>query len=231
MIRFNSISLHLIFWKNTRVRHRSTNLLLRICANWPGTQYCKVDGRCRSRNIGWVIVGTYPVRLGMISTRPMFLLLGLRIDMLPCLRNCKLSFSLFVIERELTCSSLIQHGTKPVSSTRPQTHMKTPIPGPSRSPSAPARPLAQGANHPSRPGMPTHSSDVAAAAMAMGNVTSGMGGMNINTGADAVNRVGAGMQAEFLVGGLGEMDERQRKRSGSQGTGGGKLEMSHDIRR
>jgi hypothetical protein len=79
--------------------------------------------------------------------------------------------------------------------------------------------------------MPTHSSDVAAAAMAMGNVTSGMGGMNINTGADAVNRVGAGMQAEFLVGGLGEMDERQRKRSGSQGTGGGKLEMSHDIRR
>lgn len=101
--------------------------------------------------------------------------------------------------------------------------MKTPIPGPSRSPSAPTRPLQA-----QRPGMPTHSSDVAAAAMAMGNVTAGVGRMNV--GADAVNRVGAGMQPEFLVGGLGEMDERQRKRSGSQGTSGGKLEMSHDIK-
>lgn len=79
--------------------------------------------------------------------------------------------------------------------------------------------------------MPTHSSDVAAAAMAMGSVTAGVGRINVGTGADAVNRVGAGMQPEFLVGGLGEMDERQRKRSGSQGTSGGKLEMSHDIRR
>jgi hypothetical protein len=104
--------------------------------------------------------------------------------------------------------------------------MKTPIPGPSRSPSAPARPLGQAGQ---RPGMPTHSSDVAAAAMAMGNVTAGVG--RINVGADAVNRVGAGMQPEFLVGGLGEMDERQRKRSGSHGASGGKLEMSHDIRR
>jgi len=107
--------------------------------------------------------------------------------------------------------------------------MKTPIPGPSRSPSAAPRPLGQGANHASRPGIPTHSSDVAAAAMAMGNVTAGVGRMNV--GADAVNRVGAGMQPEFLVGGLGEMDERQRKRSGSHGAGAGKLEMSHDIRR
>ena len=79
--------------------------------------------------------------------------------------------------------------------------MKTPIPGPSRSPSAPARPLGQAG---SRPGMPTHSSDVAAAAMAMGNVTAGVG--RINVGADAVNRVGAGMQPEYLVGGIWEMD-------------------------
>jgi hypothetical protein len=80
--------------------------------------------------------------------------------------------------------------------------------------------------------MPTHSSDVAAAAMAMGNVTSGVRGMNINGpgGAEAVNRVGAGMQPEYLVGGLGELDERQRKRSGSSGsaTGAAKLGMSHD---
>jgi hypothetical protein len=76
--------------------------------------------------------------------------------------------------------------------------------------------------------MPTHSSDVAAAAMSMGNVTAGMGKMNV--GADAVNRVGAGMQPEFLVGGLGEMNERMRKRSGSSGQSGNKLEMSHDIK-
>lgn len=51
-------------------------------------------------------------------------------------------------------------------------------------------------------------------------------------GAESVTRVGAGMQPEYLVGGLGEMDERQRKRSGSGSAGGGeKLEMSHEIRR
>jgi hypothetical protein len=134
---------------------------------------------------------------------------------------------------KLIIRSLIQHGTKPASATAPQSHMKTPGPGPSRSPSAPVRQLetkaGSGASHAQRPGMPTHSSDVAAAAMAMGNVTAGVGRMNV--GADAVNRVGAGMQPEFLVGGLGELDERQRKKSGSQGTSGGKLEMSHDIRR
>jgi hypothetical protein len=52
----------------------------------------------------------------------------------------------------------------------------------------------------------------------------------MNVGADAVNRVGAGMQPEFLVGGLGEMNERMRKRSGSSGQSGNKLEMSHDIK-
>jgi hypothetical protein len=102
----------------------------------------------------------------------------------------------------------------------------------------PLNPQAQapGGSHAQRPGMPTHSSDVAAAAMAMGNIT--LNGSNGGpAGADAVNRVGAGMQPEYLVGGLGEMDERQRKRSGSSasaggaGAGGGRLEMSHEIRR
>lgn len=52
-------------------------------------------------------------------------------------------------------------------------------------------------------------------------------------GAESVSRVGAGMHPEYLVGGLGEMDERQRKRSGSlgKGFGGDKLDMSHDVRR
>lgn len=77
--------------------------------------------------------------------------------------------------------------------------------------------------------MPTQSSDVAAAAMAMGN-------MNLADpvhgfkGAESVSRVGAGMNPEYLVGGLGEMDERQRKRSGSlgKGMGGESLGMSHE---
>lgn len=81
--------------------------------------------------------------------------------------------------------------------------------------------------------MPTQSSDVAAAAMAMGN-------LNLHTstqfkGAESVSRVGAGMQPEYLVGGLGEMDERQRRRSISSAAGkglaGDKLDMSHEIRR
>ena len=91
--------------------------------------------------------------------------------------------------------------------------------------------------------MPTQSSDVAAAAMAMGNMnlsdpaypasaSASLTGHGFK-GAESVSRVGAGMNPEYLVGGLGEMDERQRKRSGSLGKslGGDKLEMSHEVRR
>lgn len=91
--------------------------------------------------------------------------------------------------------------------------------------------------------MPTQSSDVAAAAMAMGNMnlsdpaypgstSASLTGHGFK-GAESVSRVGAGMNPEYLVGGLGEMDERQRKRSGSlgKGLGGDKLDMSHEVRR
>jgi hypothetical protein len=89
MIPSNSTSQHLIYLKNTRVLRRSTNLRLPICVNWRETRYCKVDGRCRSRNIGWVIVGIYLVRRVMISTRPTCPPSGSLIDTPPSLRNCK----------------------------------------------------------------------------------------------------------------------------------------------
>lgn len=80
--------------------------------------------------------------------------------------------------------------------------------------------------------MPTQSSDVGAAAMAMGNMN--LSNPAASMGVDSVSRVGAGMNPEYLVGGFGEMDERQRKRSGSFGKSlSGKLDMSqsHEIRR
>ena len=179
--------------KSIRAPHRFTSLRLRICVSWLGTRSYRVGGRCRSRSTGSDIHGILPVRQGMIFTRSaidfytILLLLSQQTNV-PTIRLAYRHATLLeelcvkypsiiplpsakLWNARLTFRALINHGTTP----RP----------PSTEPA-------------DRPGLTTHASDIAAAAMTLSQTHL------------------YGDPAKAPVGGIGVLEERSsRKRSQS----------------